>query len=260
MKLFTSLGMKNSLKMRYKLTIEYDGSKYCGLQRQPCITQKGIEEVLEKAIFSLTQEEVKIIYSGRTDSGVHALGQVVHFDLKKKFLDYAMLAGLNNYLRGEDISVRICELVDENFHARFSSKKRHYRYRIINRYSPLILEKNRAWQVARNLDVKAMKNAAKFLVGQHDFTSFRDSQCQSSSPIKTLDRIEITQNGEEITFDFSAKSFLHHMVRNIVGTLVYVGLGKISVEEMKVILAAKDRTKSGPNAPACGLYFVSVDY
>lgn len=248
------------MSQRYKLTIEYDGTNYCGLQKQPCIAQKSIEEVLEKAIFLMAQKEVKITYSGRTDSGVHALGQVVHFDLQKKFLDYAMLARLNNYLRGEDVAVRTCELVDENFSARFSTKKRHYRYRIINRYPQLVLEKNRAWQVARKLDIKAMKRAAECLVGQHDFSSFRDSQCQSSQPIKTLDKVEILQNNEEITIDFTAKSFLHHMVRNIVGTLVYVGLGKIAAEEMGIILAAKDRTKSGPNAPACGLYFVGVDY
>ncbi len=246
--------------MHYKLTIEYDGTNYCGLQRQPYIPQKSIEEVLEKAIFSLAQEEVKIISSGRTDAVVHALGQVVNFTLQKKFSEHTMVAGLNNHLREEEIAVISCELVDENFHARFLSKKRHYRYRIINRYPQLVLEKNRAWQVARKLDIKAMREAAEFLIGQHDFTSFRDSECQSSNPIKTLDKIEITQIGEEIRIDFSAKSFLHHMVRNIVGTLVYVGLGKISAEEIKIILEAKDRTKSGPNAPACGLYFLSVDY
>ncbi|MBU6141037.1 MAG: tRNA pseudouridine(38-40) synthase TruA [Proteobacteria bacterium] len=246
--------------MHYKLTIEYDGTRYCGMQRQFGIVQKSIEEVVEKAIFSLAQEEVRIISSGRTDAGVHALGQVVNFTLQKKFSEHTMVAGLNNYLREEDVAILSCELVDENFHARFLSKKRHYRYRIINRYPQLVLEKNRAWQVARDLDIKAMRQAAECLIGQHDFSSFRDSECQSSQPIKTLDKIEITQIGEEIRIDFSAKSFLHHMVRNIVGTLVYVGIGKIGAEEMKNILEAKDRTKSGPNAPACGLYFMGVDY
>lgn len=251
---------KIKMPQRYKLTIEYDGTNYCGLQKQFDAARKSVEEVLEKAIFSLSQEEVKLVSSGRTDAGVHALGQVVNFDLQKEFSAHTIISGLNNYLREEDVVVLGCELVDENFHARFGSKKRHYSYKIINRLTPLALQRNRAWHVIKKLDVEAMKEAATHLIGLHDFTSFRDAECQSSSPMKTLDKIEIMQNDEEIILNFSAKSFLHHMVRNIVGTIVYVGMGKMTADDVKNILAAKDRTKSGPNAPACGLYFVGVDY
>ena len=249
--------------MRYKLTIEYDGTAYCGLQRQFDIAQKSIMEVLAKAIFNLSAQEVKIFASGRTDAGVHAFGQVVHFDLDKNFDAYQMVMGLNHHLRDELISVLSCDIVDENFHARFSAKMRHYQYRIINRRGVLVLNKNRAWHVGKKLDVEAMKQAAKYLIGQHDFSSFRDSECQAQSPIRSLDKIEISQNGEngeEIILHFSARSFLHHMVRNIVGTLVYVGLEKFLVDDVKKILEAKDRKKSGPNAPAYGLYFAGVDY
>lgn len=245
---------------RYKLTIEYDGTNYSGSQRQSGVDLKTVEEVLEKAIFALAKEEVKIASSGRTDAGVHALGQVVSFDMEQKLPEDKIAGGINNFLRDEDISVLSCEVVDEKFHARFSAKKRHYQYVIINRYAPPILKRGRVWHVMRNLDVDAMKEATKCLVGEHDFSSFRDADCQSPSPIRILDKVEITQNGDEILVDFSGKSFLHHMVRNIVGTLSYVGLGKIKAEDMKVIRDAKDRTKSGPNAPAHGLYFVGVDY
>jgi len=247
--------------MRYKLTVEYDGSNYCGLQKQTDITQKSVEEVLETAIFQLTKERPKITASGRTDAGVHALGQVVHFDLKKKFAPYKMVMGLNNFLRAEDVVALDCELVDKKFHARFDAKMRHYRYRIINRCAPLTLERNRAWHIGGpKLDVKNMKKAAEFLIGEHDFSSFRDAQCQAPSAIRTLVKIEIIEKGEEILIEVSAKSFLHRMVRNIVGTLSWVGLGKITADKMKKILEAKDRTKSGPNAPACGLYFTKVEY
>ena len=246
--------------MPYKLTIEYDGSNYCGFQKQFDASQKSIEEALEVAIYKLTQERPKIFGSGRTDAGVHALGQVIHFDLTKKFTPYKMQMGLNNYLREEKISVLSCEEVDENFHARFDAKMRHYRYCIINRAAPLTLEKNRAWHVRKKLDVEEMKKAAEFLIGKHDFSSFRDAECQAKSAIRTVEKIEIKKNNEEILIEISAKSFLHHMVRNIVGTLVLVGSKKISATEMNKILGARDRTKAGPNAPAYGLYFWKVDY
>jgi tRNA pseudouridine38-40 synthase len=246
--------------MRYKLIIEYDGSSYCGLQKQIDISRKSIAEVLELAVFKLTQTEVKIIASGRTDAGVHALGQVIHFDLNKNFDCHKIVMGLNNYLRGEAVAVLDCEIVAENFHARFEAKMRHYLYRIVNRRAPLILQKNRAWHVAQKLDAEAMREGAKFLIGNHDFSSFRDAECQASSPIRTISKIEIRQEGEEILIEVSAKSFLHHLVRNMVGTLVWVGLGKMKAMEVREILAAKNRTKSGPNAPACGLYFLRADY
>ncbi len=248
------------MTQRYKLTIEYDGSGYCGFQKQFGIPEKSIEEILEEAVFKMSQERPKIMVCGRTDAGVHALGQVVHFDLEKKFSSHQIILGLNSYLRQENLAILDAEITDENFHARFNTKMRHYRYAIVNRRAPLVLQKNRAWHVAQKLDILAMQESAKFLIGEHDFSSFRDAECQGKSPVKSLQRIEIAQNGEEILIEVSAKSFLHHMVRNIVGTLVWVGSGKIAALEMKKILEAKDRTKSGPNAPACGLYFLRADY
>ena len=167
---------------------------------------------------------------------------------------------LNYYLRGEDVVVIDCELVDNSFNARLSSKMRYYRYIIINRKYPLTLDKKRAWHIAKELDINLMNEAKLFLIGKHDFSSFRDSQCQSKSAIKTIDNILITQKDHRIYIDISAKSFLHHMVRNIVGTLVLAGGEKIKADDMKIILEAKDRSKSGPNAPAHGLYFYRVDY
>jgi tRNA pseudouridine38-40 synthase len=247
-------------KQRYKITVEYDGTNYCGFQKQFDAKQKSIEEALEEAIFKMSQENVKLCASGRTDAGVHAVKQIIHFDLNKKFQDYQIILGLNGYLGKEDIAITNCELVDENFHARFNSKQRVYEYKIINRKAPLVLEKNRAWHVASNLDVDAMIAASKFLIGQHDFSSFRDAQCQNASPIKTIDDIDIALVGERITITIKAKSFLHHMVRNIVGTLVFVGTKRLEVKDMPLILEAKNRQKSGPNAPACGLYFLEVLY
>lgn len=246
--------------IRYKITFEYDGTNYCGLQKQQDLPNKSVEEILENAVCSLSQERVKINASGRTDAGVHAISQVAHFDISKKFEPHRIVMGLNNYLRAEDVAILSCEIVDENFHSRFDAKMRHYRYLIVNRSAPLILQKNRAWHVAQKLDFVAMQQASQFLVGEHDFSAFRDAECQAQSPIKTIEKIALTQNGDEITIEISAKSFLHHMVRNIAGTLVWVGIGKIKTTKMKNILESRNRTKSGPNAPACGLYFLRVDY
>ncbi len=246
--------------MRYKVNVEYSGSSYCGFQKQTDIEQKSVQGVLQKAIFEMSKEEVTITPSGRTDAGVHALKQTMHFDLEKKFEAHKIVSGLNHFLYDEDVSILNCEITDEEFHARFDAKMRHYQYLIINRPAPLTLQKTQAWHVVTKLNLDEMRKAAKFLIGQHDFSAFRDSECQGKSPIKTVEKIEIKQDKEQITLDFSAKSFLHHMVRNIVGTLVWVGLGKISASEIKSILESKDRTKSGPNAPAHGLYFFGVDY
>lgn len=246
--------------IRYKITFEYDGTNYCGLQKQPDMPNKSVEENLENAVFKLSQQRVKINASGRTDAGVHAIAQVAHFDLEKTFDPQKIISGLNNYLREEAIAVLACEIVDENFHARFNAKMRHYRYLIINRAAPPILQKNRVMHVANKLNIEEMRKAAEFLIGQHDFSSFRDAECQAPSPIKTIHKIDIRQNSEEVVIEVSAGSFLHHMVRNIVGTLVWVGIGKIKTAEVKNILQQRDRTKSGPNAPACGLYFLKVDY
>jgi len=245
---------------RYKVTIEYDGGAYCGFQKQFNIKQKSIEETLENAIFLLSKERVKIFASGRTDAGVHALAQVMHFDLNKKFLPNQITLGLNHYLIGEEIAILKCELTSQDFHARFSATKRSYCYKIINRLAPTVINRNRAWHVAKNLDLDEMKKAGKFLIGKHDFSSFRDGECQAKTAIRTISEIDITKNDEEILIRVSAKSFLHHMVRNIVGTLVFVGIKKFSADDVKEILASKDRTKSGPNAPAYGLYLEKIDY
>lgn len=220
---------------RYKITFEYDGTNYCGSQKQQDLPNKSVEEVLENAVFDLAQQRVKIQLSGRTDAGVHAIEQVAHFDLNKEFEQNTIVRALNNYLRNEAVAILSCQIVDENFHARFTAKKRHYRYLIINRSAPPILQKNRAWHIGKKLDIAAMQAAAQFLIGEHDFSAFRDAECQASSPIKTIDQIKITESGDEISIDISAKSFLHHMVRNIVGTLSLVGNNKIKPEDIKNI-------------------------
>ena len=245
---------------RYKLTIEYDGTPYCGFQKQLDIEQKSVEAVLENAIFLLSQEQVKIFASGRTDAGVHALGQVVHFDLNKNFAAHQIVLGLNHYLISEAVVAIACELVDQNFRARFDAKQRSYCYKILNRIAPPTLGRQRVWHVSKNLDLEEMKKASQFLIGNHDFSSFRDSECQAQTAVRTVNSIEIIKNDEEIFIKVSAKSFLHHMVRNIVGTLVFVGLGKFSAEYMREILESRNRTSSGPNAPAYGLYLERVDY
>lgn len=244
---------------RYKLTIEYNGTNYVGWQKQKD-SANSIQQIIENVIFQLTGENVDLVASGRTDAGVHAIAQVAHFDLVKEKSAFRMLVGLNHYLRLSDIAVVKCEEVDESFHSRFSAQMRHYQYQIISRTAHLALNKNRAWHVPHSLDLNAMKNAAKYLIGQHDFTSFRDAECQAKSPVKTIDKIEIFQEGELVKINISAKSFLHHMVRNIAGTLAMVGRGKIKAEDLKIILEARNRQKSGPNAPAHGLYFLGVDY
>ena len=244
--------------MRYKLTIEYDGTNYCGFQKQPDQPNKSVEEILENAVFEFSKQRIKILASGRTDTGVHALGQVVHFDLDKEFEPTQIASGINHYLLKKDIAVLNCEIVDENFHSRFNAKMRSYRYVIVNRRAPLTLQKNRAWHLPNKLDIESMKLAASFLIGLHDFSSFCDSKCSSNSSLRRIDNIEIKKLGDEIHIEISAKSFLHHMVRNIVGTLTWVGIGKIKAEKMKEILEDKKRTSSGPNAPACGLYFLEV--
>jgi tRNA pseudouridine38-40 synthase len=248
---------------RYKLTIEYDGTNFCGLQKQPKKSSNGknsIETILQKAIFDLTKTEVKLFSSGRTDAGVHALGQVIHFDLTQLIAPHKIVAGLNFFLINQDIKVLFCELVDQNFHARFSAKMRHYRYIIINRRAPLVINQNRAWHVPIELNIAEMQKGANFLIGKHDFTSFQDHQCQSKSAIRSINHISIIKESEKITIEISAKSFLHHMVRNIVGTLVKIGNNKLKADQMPKILTSKNRCASGPNAPACGLYFIKVEY
>ncbi len=243
---------------RYKCIVEYDGTNFCGWQIQE--NGKTIQGEIEKAIKLFSGEDVTICTAGRTDSGVHALAQVFHFDLSKEYNVENIRGGLNFHLSTDAISVLSAEIVDENFHARFGAKKRHYKYIIINRRSPLALNLNRAWHVPVILDIGAMNQAAKLFLGTHDFTSFRDSECQAKSAIKTIDSLDVVKHDHDIIISISAKSFLHHMVRNITGTLKLVGEGKLSVNDIPEIFAKRDRAAAGPTAPACGLYFVKVEY
>ncbi len=246
--------------MHYKITIEYDGTNYVGWQAQIDCETPSIEKVLQDAIFEMTKETVKLNCSGRTDSGVHAIAQVADFVASKELEPFRMMMGLNNYLIDSDIVITNCEIVDENFHARFDAKLRSYRYIIVNRKSRLALQKNRAWHIHGDLNLENMQKAAQHLLGSHDFSAFRDAKCQAKSPIKTVEKIDILRNEDQIIIEISAKSFLHHMVRNLVGTIVLAGLNKIEVDYVREILKSKDRTKSGQNAPACGLYFLGVKY
>ncbi len=247
--------------IKYKIIIEYDGTNYVGWQKQPDQPDKSIEELIENAIFAMTNERVKLNCAGRTDAGVHALGQVADFTLTKTFTSRRIVMGLNRHLLNHPISILDCEIVDENFHSRFDAKSRTYQYQILNRSAKPTLDLNRAWHAAVPLDVDLMNEAAQHLIGTHDFSSFRDSKCQSNTPIKEVKNLFLSTRGQNtLIFEITAKSFLHHMVRNIVGTLYLVGSKQITPDEFKQILEAKDRTKSGQNAPACGLYFKGVGY
>jgi tRNA pseudouridine38-40 synthase len=243
---------------RYKITIEYIGTNLCGWQRQAA--GLSIQALIESAIFKFAQEDVNIVGSGRTDSGVHALGQVAHFDLVKNFEPFTVMRAINHFLKPNLIAVQDCCIVDESFHARFSAKKRHYIYRLINREGKIIVDSDRAWQIRPALNLNKMRAASEFLIGEHDFTSFRTIHCQAKSPIKTIDNIDFEKNGEEIKIYFAANSFLHHMVRNMTSALVYVGLNKLEPKDIEKILLAKDRSKAPPTAPAFGLYFTKVEY
>ena len=241
---------------RYKVNLEYDGTNLIGWQEN---TQgPSVQSLLQDAIFKFCGEKVVVYGAGRTDAGVHAINMVAHFDLEKEQNAETVKKALNFYLIEEPVSVLNCEKVSDDFHARFSCVKRHYKYVVLNRGAPVVLQKNRVWWVPQKLDIEKMKIAAQKLIGKHDFTSFRSVQCQSKSPIKTLDSCSITQNGDEIIFEFSARSFLHHQVRNMVGTLVEIGIGKdLDIDK---IFDAKNRSAAGVNAPSSGLFFVRADY
>lgn len=243
---------------RYRLTLEYDGTHYAGWQRQE--EQLSIQECLEEAIFCFCQVRVQAFAAGRTDSGVHARGQVVHIDLPREMTPFTIQRAINFHLKPHPIMVVEARPVSDDFHARFSAIRRHYRYHIINREAPLALDLYRAWHLKFPLDVSAMQQGANHLIGQHDCTSFRAKQCQAKSPIITIDHLSFTTEGDRIFMDISARSFLHHMVRNIIGTLVQVGLGRMEADHVKTILEAKDRAEAGPTAPPSGLYFMHVDY
>jgi tRNA pseudouridine38-40 synthase len=243
---------------RYKLILEYDGTNYAGFQLQPNV--KTIASSLIQAIFNVTREDVSITCAGRTDACVHAEGQVVHFDASKALTAYQMLRALNFHLKGEAIAVTACSLTTQNFNARRSSLAKLYRYQILNRAAPSPLLANRAWHIAKPLELSAMQNAAEHLVGEHDFSSFRSSECQAKHAIRQIEYISFSKSGELICCHIKGNAFLHNMVRIIIGSLVNVGLGKCSANQMMAVLAAKDRTKAGPTAPACGLYLAQVLY
>jgi len=243
---------------RYKLTIEYDGTPFAGWQRQA--NGRSVQEAIEDAIAGFSGERVTIGGAGRTDAGVHALAQVAHVDLARDWPADTVLNALNFHLQPEPVAVLAAEPVADGFDARFSAKARHYLYRIINRRPPLAIDAGRAWQVKAPLDAEAMDAAAQHLTGTHDFTTFRNADCQAKSPVKTLDRLAVRRQSEEIVIEASARSFLHSQVRSIAGSLRLVGDGRWSADDMASALAAKDRKACGPVAPAEGLYLLRVDY
>ena len=245
---------------RYKLTVEYDGTDLVGWQRQD--NGLSVQEIIERAAAKLAprQKEIVVHAAGRTDAGVHALGQAAHIDLDEEIRVDKVRDGLNYYIRPHRVSILTSELVDDEFHARFSAKERAYLYRILNRRGAAALDKGRVWEIRQPLDVEAMHEAAQVLVGNHDFTSFRATICQAKTPVKTLDLVDVQRVDAEIHVRVRARSFLHHMVRNIVGTLKLVGEGKWSKEDVKAALEARHRSAGGPTAPACGLYLTDVKY
>jgi tRNA pseudouridine38-40 synthase len=241
---------------RYILTLEYDGTDLIGWQENR--QGPSVQSIVKDAIEKFCGARVDVVGAGRTDAGVHAVAMTAHVDIAGEHSAETVMRALNFYLTDKPVSVLACEIVPDDFNARFDCVARHYKYVVLNRGASPVLQKNRVYWIPRQLDVDAMRAAAAKLLGNHDFTSFRASECQAKSPIKTLDKIEITQSGDEIMFEFSARSFLHHMVRNIVGTLIEIGLGKpYDIDE---ILNAKNRSAAGPTAPASGLYFIRADY
>jgi tRNA pseudouridine38-40 synthase len=243
---------------RYKLTIEYDGSGFVGWQRQK--NGLSVQEAIETALGAIAGEPVPIRGAGRTDAGVHATGQVAHVDIVRAWRSDVLRDALNAHLRPNRVTILAAEEVPASFDARFSARRRHYLYRIINRRSPLTLEAGRAWLIKRRLDAPAMHAAAQILVGRHDFSTFRDAECQAKSPIRRLERLDVGRHGETIEIHASARSFLHHQVRSMVGSLELVGSGKWLSEDLAAALEARDRRRCGTVAPAAGLYLIGVDY
>ncbi|MEX2166016.1 MAG: tRNA pseudouridine(38-40) synthase TruA [Methyloceanibacter sp.] len=243
---------------RYKLTLEYDGTPFVGWQMQE--NGASVQGHLAEAIKAFSGEDTIPRGAGRTDAGVHALGQIAHFDLAKDWACDKVRDALNAQLRPDPISVLACESVPEGFEARFSATARHYLYRIVNRRSPLALDRDRTWHVIQPLDAAIMHQGAQVLIGHHDFTTFRSTECQAPSPMKTLDRLAVSRHGEEVRIEASARSFLHNQVRSMVGSLKLVGDGKWTTSDLEKALQACDRSACGPVAPSCGLYLMKVDY
>jgi tRNA pseudouridine38-40 synthase len=243
---------------RYKILIEYDGTPFAGWQYQVDILT--VQGEIESAIGKLTGESVAIQGAGRTDAGVHALGQVAHFDLAKPVETDTIRDGLNAHLRPYPIAILSAEIAPTDFNARLSAIKRHYLYRIVNRRPDLALDRLRAWRWPRRLDALAMHEAAQRLIGHHDFTTFRSTECQAKSPMRTLDRFAVMRDGDVLNIEVSARSFLHNQVRSMVGSLALVGDGKWSADDLAAALAARDRTACGQVAPPQGVFLVKVDY
>ena len=243
---------------RWRLTIEYDGGPFMGWQRQE--HGSSVQQTLEEALQRMTGEPAQFIAAGRTDAGVHALAMSTHADVQRALTAHRLREGLNALVRPQPISVIAVEPVEDDWHARFSCIGRRYLYRILNRRAPPALDEGRVWHVAVPLEVEAMREGAAHLVGRHDFTTFRSAQCQSDSPVKTLDALEVSRAGEEIHVRAAARSFLHHQVRSMVGCLAMVGRGQWQPDDMGKALEARDRAALGFNAPPQGLYFVEAIY
>lgn len=243
---------------RYRLVVEYDGTPFHGWQAQA--DGRSVQQALEAALAAFAGEPVRVTCAGRTDAGVHATHQVVHLDLARPWRTDTVRDAANAHLRPAPVTVLSAQVVDGAFDARRSALARHYRYRILNRRPPPALERARVWHVPWALDAAAMGAAALRLVGRHDFTTFRAAECQANSPVRTLDRLDVARDGEEIRIAASARSFLHHQVRAMVGTLMLVGSGRLTADGLAAALAARDRRRCGPMAPACGLTLGGVDY
>ena len=243
---------------RFRLTVEFDGRPFMGWQRQA--HGPSVQQAIEEAIQTVTGEQAVIHAAGRTDAGVHGLAMTAHADIDKAITPFRLTEALNAQVRPNPIAILDCEIMPDDWHARFSCVGRDYLYRIVNRRAPLTLELGRAWRIARLLDADAMHAAAQILVGRHDFTTFRSVHCQAESPIKTLDRLDVRRDGDAVLVEASARSFLHHQVRSMVGCLAMVGQGQWSAADLRAALEAKDRAALGLNAPAEGLYFVRARY
>ncbi len=246
---------------RWKLTIEYHGAPYCGWQMQN--GQPTVQEEIEKAITKFCQKEIRIHAAGRTDTGVHAAGQVAHFDLDygtRTLTGFDLAKALNAYLRPQPIAILKAEIAADDFHARFNATNKLYRYRILNRVAPIAIDQGFAWHVWKPLDVSLMNKVAQNLLGTHDYTTFRDSECQAKSPVRSISRIELVRRNDEVFMEVEGRSFLHHQVRNMIGTLSLVGEGKWDEDDFIKAFHARDRTKGGKTAPADGLTLVRIDY
>lgn len=243
---------------RFAVTVEFDGRPFMGWQRQN--HGPSVQQAIEDAIHAVTGERVAVHAAGRTDAGVHGLAMRAHADIAKAITPFRLMGGINARLRPHPVAILACEIVPDDWHARFSCLGRSYVYRIVNRRAPLTVERGLAWQVAKPLDADAMQAAAQLLVGLHDFTTFRSAHCQSASPVKTLDRLYVARDGERIAVHADARSFLHHQVRSMVGCLALVGSGRWSADDLRAALEAKDRAALGLNAPPDGLYFSAAHY